>query len=281
MKFAVSNIAWAPDQRLAAYAGLQARGVTGLEIAPGLFFDGAKDIFVPDDALAQARLAEISEAGLTLVSMQSLLFGVEGAALFGKDDALVHFEQGMKRALDLAGRFGIPTVVFGAPKQRIIPEGMDPAQANDHASEVFHRLSNHAATLGTTIAIEGNPAAYGTNFLTHTEEVVDFVSAMDRPAIRVILDLGAQHMNDVFVQTPKLIGHIAHLLSHVHVSEPYLGPAPASTAAISTILAALKEAGYSKWISIEMKATEQDSVAQMCDAVDRLKAAAMLVEGQP
>lgn len=280
MKFAVSNIAWVPDQRLAAYAGLQARGVTGLEIAPGLFFDGAKDVFVPDDVLAQARLAEIIEAGLALVSMQSLLFGVEGAALFGDHSALINFEHGMKRALDLAGRFGIPTVVFGAPKQRIIPEGMDPAQAADQASTVFHRLGNHAAAAGTTIAIECNPAAYGTNFLTHTEAVVDFVSDMDHPAIRVILDVGAQHMNDAFDQTPKLINDIAVLLSHVHVSEPYLRPAPASTAAISTILAALKKADYSKWVSIEMKATDQDSVEQMCDAVDRLQAAAVLAEGQ-
>jgi sugar phosphate isomerase/epimerase len=281
MKLAVSNIAWPPDQRLAAYDALQARGITGLEIAPGLFFHGADDVFAPDDTLAQARLAEMAEAGLGLVSMQSLLFGVDGAALFEGDAALVRLVQGIERAIDLSGRFGIANLVFGSPKQRIIPDGMDPEQANDHAAAVFRSLGDRAAAAGTTIAIEANPTAYGTNFLTHADAVVDFVRSVDHPAVRMILDVGAMHLNDVFDETPGLIARSAPLLSHVHISEPYLNPAPASSEAAAPVLAALQEASYAKWISIEMKATATDSVGQMVAAVDRLRTATQISRARP
>ena len=47
MKIAVSNIAWPAGLRDEAYAILRDGGVTGLEIAPGLFLAGAVDPFAP------------------------------------------------------------------------------------------------------------------------------------------------------------------------------------------------------------------------------------------
>ena len=60
--------------------------------------------------------------------MQSLLFGVADAHLFGGKREQDKFEQGMERAIELAGNYEIPTV-FGSPKQRIIPEGMSQEEA--------------------------------------------------------------------------------------------------------------------------------------------------------
>ena len=54
MILSVSNIAWAPAERLEAYDLLAEAGLTGLEIAPGLFFDAAEDAFAPDAATAEA-----------------------------------------------------------------------------------------------------------------------------------------------------------------------------------------------------------------------------------
>jgi len=87
MKLAMSNIAWSPDERLEAYQILGKAGLAGLEIAPGLFFHAAEDPFEPDADVAHTAMAELTDAGLTLVSMQSLLFGVKGAGLFEGPDA--------------------------------------------------------------------------------------------------------------------------------------------------------------------------------------------------
>lgn len=256
MNLAVSNIAWAPHDRLAAYALLGENGIGGLEIAPGLFLDGAEDPFVPDaTTLARVR-AETADAGLRLVSMQSLLYGVEGAALFGPTEARDRFCSGMLRAIGLAETLGIPNLVFGSPKQRVIPDHMSAQEAHDRAVTIFGALGDAAAAAGTRIAIEANPAAYGTNFLTDAEAATGFVRALGHPAVTVNFDVGAMHMNDAFRHVDRLIPDTADLIGHVHVSEPFLAPAPARHADARHLLSVLHAAGYSGWVSLEMAAPE-------------------------
>jgi len=256
MILSVSNIAWASEERLAAYDLMAGAGLQGLEIAPGLFFGAAEDPFAPDTATACAALDEIAARGLTLVSMQSLLFGVQGAALLGEADARAAFDRGMERAIDLAGRFGIPNLVFGSPGQRRIPDGMAETEARAQAAETFRRLGDRAAAAGTVIAIEANPAAYGANFLTTLEEAEGFVAEVNHPAVTLILDLGAMHLNGTFGTLPARVGALAPRLTHVHVSEPHLAPAPDNTTDLAPVLSALWRVGYERALSIEMKRPE-------------------------
>ena len=277
MKLAMSNIAWSPAERLEAYAILADAGITGLEIAPGLFFHAAEDPFVPEAAVAEAALAEAAGAGLTLVSMQSLLFGVSGAELFGDADARAAFITGMTRAIRLAGRFGIPNLVFGSPAQRRVPAGMAMADALEEAAAAFRQLGDLAAAEDTRITIEANPAAYGTNFCNTLEEAEAFAALVDHPAIALILDLGAMHMNGVFASVPERLPALTPRLNHVHVSEPDLAPAPADAAALAPVLQGLRTAGYAKAVSIEMKRPPEGLVA-VRDAVQRLVAAHQATE---
>ena len=268
----MSNIAWSADERINAYAILAEAGITGLEIAPGIFFHAAADPFVPDEASAREALHEAADAGLSLVSMQSLLFGVNGAALFEGAEARAAFERGMHRAITLAGRFGIPNCVFGSPAQRRVPEGMAMEAALEDAAAVFHRLGDTAAAAGTRITIEANPAAYGTNFLTNLDGAEAFVAAVDHPAVAVILDLGAMHMNGDFASVPGRLPALAPRLNHVHVSEPQLAPAPADAATLAPVLRGLAAAGYAKAVSIEMKRPAR-GLDDVRSAVTRLVAA--------
>ena len=120
----------------------------------------------------------------------------------------------MTRAIDLAGRLGILNLVFGSPRQRIVPEAMEPSDARNIAIETFRALGDRAVGAGTVIAIEPNPAAYGTNFLNTLEEAAAFVETVAHPGIALILDLGAMHMNARFADTADLLGRInAPLLS--------------------------------------------------------------------
>lgn len=256
MILSMSNIAWVPEERLEAYAALSEAGFTGLEIAPGLFFHASEDPFVPSEAEARQALAEIADHGLRLVSMQSLLFGVEGAGLFDGEAARTALVKGMTRAIDLAGRFGIPNLVFGSPAQRRVPEGMAMEQALDEAAGVFRTLGDRAEKAGTVITIEANPAAYGTNFLNTLGEASSFVERVDHPAIAPILDLGAMHMNGEFEIVPGALPRLAPKLNHVHVSEPELAPAPADPARLAPVLAGLASQGYTKAVSIEMRRPE-------------------------
>jgi len=256
MILGVSNIAWAPEERLAAYDLMEAAGVTGLEIAPALFFSRADDPFEPDNTAVANALNEIESRGLSLVSMQSLLFGVYGANLFGDDAARNAFENGMHRAINLAGRLGIPNLVFGSPAQRRIPEGMTFSDAFDQAVGTFHRLGDRASSAGTVISVEPNPVAYGTNFLNTLDEVELFVEKVAHPSVALILDLGAMHMNNTFDTVIERLETLAPNLNHVHVSEPQLAPAPDDKTALAPILAELQRIRYRRAVSIEMRRTD-------------------------
>ncbi|MBU7578929.1 MAG: sugar phosphate isomerase/epimerase [Porphyrobacter sp.] len=274
---AMSNIAWSPAERLEAYAILNEAGFTGLEIAPALFFPDAEDAFLPDAASIARALAETDAAGLALVSMQSLLFGVAGAALFEGPEARAVFERAMHRAIALAGRLGIANLVFGSPQQRRVPEGMAMEQALAEGAEVFRRLGDAAAAAGTRIAIEANPAAYGTNFCTTLDAALAFIAQVGHPAIAAHLDLGAMHMNGDFAGVPARLPDLAPRLSHVHVSEPQLAPAPADPALLAPILKGLSAAGYARAVSVEMKRAP-DGLGAVRRAVAGLVAARDMME---
>lgn len=249
MKLSVSNIAWTHGERLEAYALLQRFGISGLEIAPGVLFAGQADVFDPAPAVARQALQEIAAAGLQLTSMQAVLFGVEGAALFGTAEERARFENAMRRAINFAGRFGIPNLVFGAPRQRVVPQDMPQAQAWDLALERFRAWGKAAQATGTTLSVEANPAGYGANFLNTLGETLDFVDRLAEPAVRVVLDTGAVRMNQDVVDLALLSAR----LGHVHLSEPYLAPAPAEVAPTAALLQGLARAGYPGAVSIEMK----------------------------
>ncbi len=253
MILAVSNIAWAPEERLEAYAAMGDAGIGGLEIAPAMFFPHSDDPFRPDAAEARRATEESAAARLRLGSMQSLLFGGEGASLFGDPEARERFCTGMDRAIGLAGRLEIPNLVFGSPGQRRIPDGLAPEQARAEAVQVFRRLGDRAVAAGTAISIESNPAAYGTNFLNTLAEAEAFVTEVAHPGIRLILDLGAMAMNGEAGTTAARVPALAPLLNHVHVSEPHLAPAPAGVRELAPVLTALAAAGYTLAVSIEMK----------------------------
>ena len=280
MNLAVSNIAWPAEDRAEAYSILSEYQIKGLEIAPGLFLPDSEDAFRPTAAEADAALKQVSDAGLTLVSMQSLLFGTQGAALFGTDAEREALVKGMERAIGLARVLGIPNLVFGSPKQRIIPDGMAEDEAMSVAADVFSRLGDLALEAGTVIGMESNPEAYGTNFINTIEQCETFVRHVNHPGIRINYDIGAMHMNGAFQDVPAVSRRIADMVSHVHISEPNLDPAPARVDDAQVTLSSMMDTGYDRWFSIEMKRTQTGACENLRACVSKLVAAADQVVGR-
>ncbi|MFM5907978.1 MAG: sugar phosphate isomerase/epimerase family protein [Novosphingobium sp.] len=260
---AVSNIAWAPDEAEAACALMARHGATGLEIAPGLAFAGEEDRLRPSAAGVAALRQRLGRFGLTLVSMQSLLFGVSGAQLFGSAEERETLEQGLRRAIDLAERLELPNLVFGSPGNRAYPDSMDEAQAHDAAADVLRRLGDRALAAGTRLAIEPNPAVYGTNFLTTAAAAARFVAALGHDGITLNYDIGALITNGEVAQAGALHDLALGRVSHVHISEPGLAAAPADSQCLAGIAASLMQKGYAGWYSIEMRAPAEGALEQL------------------
>lgn len=269
MDVAISNIAWSPEDRLPIYAALCDRGVRGLEFAPGLLFHDDRDPFAPSPAALRRVRTELDAAQLTLVSMQSLLYGTTDAVLFGDEHQRRTFIESITRAIGLAGLLAVPNLVMGSPKNRIRPDDMSEDDADRIAVDVFRQLGDVAARHGTVLALEPNPAEYGTNFLTTFPDAKAFRDRVGHPSVTVNLDLGALHMTGDFGRLDEFLQGALDAVSHLHVSRPHLSPAPHDTDEAASIRRAVERSDYSGWVSIEMR-EPPDGVTGVLAAVDRI-----------
>ena len=204
--------------------------------------------------------------------MQSLLFGVTDACLFGSEPQRERFEEGLARAVALAGRLGIPNLVMGSPANRAIPNSMDRAEAEQVAIDVFRRIGDLCLGARAKLALEPNAAAYGTNFLNTIGETLTFVQRVGHPAVSVNFDIGSLHMNGEMDAGGEYFAKAAPLVSHVHISEPNLAPAPQDVGQFEALARAILAHGYGGWFSIEMRAAEDDNLARVPDRCSGLLA---------
>ena len=242
----VSNIAWSPEEDAAAFQLLREMEIGHIEVAPGRIWPAAGE--TPRDQVASA-MASLHEAGLGISGFQAILFGKPELKLF--DETSNDLRSYLERLAAVCAEAGGQYLVFGAPKNRWIPEGMDPAAAFEKAVSFFRILGATASKLGVTFGIEANPEAYGCNFCTHAADVAALVRTVDSPGVRWHLDAGEFAMNSEPVRE-TILAH-ADLIGSMHVSQPNLGDFASPWDGHASVAAALNEAGYSGPISLEMK----------------------------
>ena len=255
IKLSMSNIAWSFEERLEAYKNIAERGFSAIEIAPGLLFADCYDPFDPHPDIVLSRLSELKAFELSICSMQSLLFGREGCALFGTSVERNSMKVGLEKAIHLADRLGIPNLVFGSPKARIIPDAMHVEEATDSAIHFFQSLGDVAASHNTVIAIEANPKEYGTNFLTHYGKSAEFARQVGHKSVRVNFDVGSFVLNKDIENLNVAFETGFQYINHIHISEPYLAPAPdkESMDPVKSLLKLCGKLGYERFVSIEMR----------------------------
>ena len=239
MKLAVSNIAWPAERNAEIYKFLSGHNFQGLEIAPTRIF--------PDAPYAKLKQAEIfarelrEEYGLEIASVQSIWHGV-GECIFGTAAERVKLLGYTRRAIDFARAVGCANLVFGCPRNRVVPAGL--ADYMPVAVDFFGAIGEHAAACGACVAIEPNPPIYGTNFINTHAEAFELCRAVNSPGIKVNADLGALIYNG---ESLASLRENLSLVNHVHVSEPYLAPIERRE-----LHGELKNLGYGKYISVEM-----------------------------
>ena len=263
MRAAISNIAWSPEQAPEIYALLAKLGIHGIEVAPGLLFAGHAKPLDPGEAALAEALRDAGRFGHRFVSMQSLHFGVAGAALFGDDDERSRFLGAIGSAIDLAAALGIGNLVLGSPRNRAYPDGMTAEEALESGAGYLRALGDRAASARVSLAIEPNPARYGTNFVTTLDEAIELAERVAHPAIGVNFDLGERLVNDGAANVAADVLRAGKLIKHVHVSAPDLLPPADLGETLTTLTGALSRVGYDRWVSIEMRSGAGDDAVSV------------------
>jgi len=251
VKLAVSNIAWDSNVDDAAAALLVREGVSGVELAPTKWRSAP---FAASAADVADLRANWEDRGLSIVSLQSLLFGRPELQLLAGDRERQALVDHLRKVADFAAAVGATTLVFGSPKNRVRGErSVD--EAMHVARDVFRALAPHARDRGVVFCIEANPAAYGCDFITQTSEAAELCQLADDSSIRVNADVGGMILAGE--DPASAIAQAAQHVAHVHVSEPHLGQL-STIAAHQSAASALAQAAYSGWVSIEMRAPAPD-----------------------
>jgi D-psicose/D-tagatose/L-ribulose 3-epimerase len=262
MKLAISNIGWSEAEDDTIAARLVAAGADALEIAPGRV--GWRSAQPP----AGADVAALWQGrGLPIVSMQSLLYGVTGAALFGSADELDRLMEALDGVIGFAGSVGCGPLVFGSPANRRKGD-LSLAEAITRAAPVFARLGDRAAEAGSTLCIEANATFYGCDFVTNLAEASAMVEAVAHPAVGMMIDTGNMELAGDRVED---IAHHMPRIRHFHLSVPQMVAVTAEARFARACLDAALGAGYDGVVTIEMRGTADDPAGAAARAVETVR----------
>lgn len=214
----ISNIAWdvSEDEEIAAI--LLQRGVSRIDLAPSKYFPNLATVSATEVEHVRRRW---NDRGISLIGMQSLLFGTTGLNVFGdsvcQDRLLSHLESVFKVGAEL----GITKAVFGSPRNRLRGARSD-SEALHEAVDFFRRAGDLAMHHDMILCLEPNPTIYGADFMTNIDLTASVAKAAAHPGIGMQWDTGAMFINQEDPAT-AMNGH-ASIVGHIHISEPQLAP---------------------------------------------------------
>ncbi len=252
MKLAISNIAWRADEEPGVRDLLVRLGVQGVEIAPSKI-GPAPDHIDPDTA--RRYRAGWEDRGIRIVAMQALLFGRPELSVFASAASRAELLTYLSAVIRLGGRLGARALVFGSPKNRLVGS-LERSEIESIGVPFFRELGRIADDHDTCLCIEPNPPAYGADWITDARSAGEFVQLVDHPGFGLHLDAGGLHLAG---EGAAEIAHAGAWIRHFHASQPQLapltsgGPVPHTTYAES-----LRTLAYPRWVSIEMRAPENE-----------------------
>jgi D-psicose/D-tagatose/L-ribulose 3-epimerase len=250
MKLAVSNIAWGEEWDCAAFGFLAVNGISGIEVAPTRVWPHWQGI---SPRSIQEFRDVANSAGLSISSLQAILFHKPELQLFGSNQDRQAMHEHLCRCADLAADLGAGCLVFGAPKNRD-RGALSEEEALSIAAHFFAKVAEYYAERGVCLAFEANPVEYACNFAVNSRTASRLVRMVDSPGLRLHLDTAClQLAGECAVE---VIEQNADILGHFHVSEPYLGPFSSPAISHSRVANALKNADYDAWAALEMRAGE-------------------------
>lgn len=252
MRLAISNIAWdvSEDEEIARL--LHEHGIDAIDVAPAKYFSNPAKASPEDIAHVKTWWAK---QGIEITGMQALLFGTTGLNVFGSPEIQAAMLKHLTEICRIGAGLGAIRLVFGSPKNRDRSELTD-QETLDIAIPFFRRLGDIAESHGVLICLEPNSVNYGANFMTTSAETAHIVEQVAHSAIKMQLDTGAVTINNEDVVS--VLDKYAHLIGHVHASEPDLLPLGDSGTDHHKIHSALTKYLPEYVVSIEMLATKNE-----------------------
>jgi sugar phosphate isomerase/epimerase len=247
VKLAVSNIAWPAAADEEALAILRRFCIGAVEIAPTRLWPDWREASRQSAEAVRARYATV---GISVGALQAILFGKPQYKLFGSKAEREGLVEHLRFCAEMAGAFGARSLVFGAPKNREL-NGLSQDTAFGLARDCFAAVAPDFERHGACLCLEANPSQYGCQFLTDSSQAAAMVRRVDSPGLRLHLDTACMHLAGE--DLPAAVRSNFDLVSHFHVSEPFLASMDSPVIDHARVARTLRELNYSGLVSLEMR----------------------------
>ena len=220
-----------------------------VKAAGELGFDGIEINMKGPEELSAATLKDsLSRYGLALTAVSSGRIYLDEKATLSEPDesARIRVVDRVKRLMDFAAEFGAPVVIGLLRGER--PSDGDTEKAVSLFVRSMQESADHAATLGIDVIVEAINR-YETSFFNTAEQTVEVIKRIGRPNVKVLLDVF--HMNIEEVSVGDAIRATGRLLGHFHIADSNRRAPGMGHVAYDDIAAALREIGYTGWLSGE------------------------------
>jgi sugar phosphate isomerase/epimerase len=248
VNIAVSNIAWTAEEEPEVAKALQELGIHHVEIAPTKVWEDPTNV---TDQQIQEYKDFWAKHDIEIVAFQSMLFPRPDLTIFDSAELRGQTQEHLSKFIDLAGRVGAEVLVFGSPKNRIVPEGMSTDEAWNIAKKFFGSLGDDAIQHQTNFCIEPNAKEYNCNFVTTAAEGLKIVEEVDNLGFELHLDAAIMSLEGDDPQTS--IENAREHLRHFHISAPMLMPIEEEKVNHKAFADALRSINYKHYTSIEVR----------------------------
>jgi sugar phosphate isomerase/epimerase len=222
-------------------------GYDGVEIAPFTLAKTAGEITPGARRLLRETAARL---GLEICGLHWLLARTEGMGLTHPEAAVrERTARYLCELVDCCADLGGKVLVLGSPQQRNVSAEVTPEQAWEFAAQTLRPAVRRAEERGAVLCLEPlSPAE--TNFINTAAQAIRFADQFHSPAMKIILDVKAMCAEDQPI--PEIIRQSWPHFAHFHANDKNLKGPGFGEVDFRPIAAALLEAGYQGYVSVEV-----------------------------
>lgn len=265
MKLAVSNVAWYQKEIDNFLELLSSMECHGIELAASMIWDE------PIDSSGKERLElrrKIEDSGLKLTGLQALLYTRKDLLLFKDERTRQKILDYLIKLMDICSDLGGEVLVFGSPQNRKIGDLLV-KEAYSLAVDFFSKVAKHAEERNVFFCIEPL-GRIETDFINTVKEAEKLIRDVGNPK-GIGLHIDAKGLIDENEVSSPYITRSFSIAKHVHLNDPGLMPPGSTGYDHKQIRDRIKESGYSRFVSIEMRRQEPDVEGAIRKAVNYVK----------
>ena len=246
-KLCVSNICINQIPQIQFACILKLFGINNIQIAPTKLIKSWIDIEKLD-------LSTYKNLGLNIYAFQSIVYNLDTLNIFDEDTNNSLYKH-LIQIINCAEKNDVKILVFGCPKnRRVLNKTLD---NNKIFIELFKKIGEYLDGKNVNICIENNSKEYNCNFINTIEECSKLVRAINKPNIKMMVDLGNAVMeNDNWFY----LNDYMDIIYNIDISHKYMIDLSEIHESLEVFNFVLKKNHYNKIINLEMLIKSNDEI---------------------